>query len=56
MTDVFYPSTHRRDLADKQGETTMNASKAAVTYRDHPLDNSANPIDASSESIVKDAI
>ena len=56
MTDVFYPSTHRRDLADKQGETTMNASKAAVTDRDHPLDNPANPIDADFKSIVKETI
>ena len=56
MTEVFYPSTHRLDLADKLGEKILNFGKAAVTNRDHPIDNPADPIDANFESIVKDAI
>ena len=56
MTEVFHPSPDKPDLANKQGKTTMNASKAAVTDRYHPLDDPANPIDVDFESIVEEAI
>ena len=56
MTEVFYPSPDNPDLANKQGEATMNASKTAVTNRDHPIVGPASSVDAGFEYIVKGPI
>ena len=55
MTEVFDPFLDKRDLASKLGKTKMNASKAAMTDRDHPLDDPASLVDAGFKSMFKDA-
>ena len=55
MTEAFHPSPVKLDLAKKQSELTMNASKAAVTNRDHPIIGPASTVDAGFENILKEA-